>query len=191
MSLLDALLGRDKPAKSKTEALFALTTCEPTLVTELNLSPTNHAAISFRPVSSGDWTSMEQEIDDLLKVSTRDAPLEWKSFADDYGFKWIVLKANEFENLVATINMIGDELGSHGFGEQLLAAIVQLKDQNGRSAYLIYNYKRGTFYPFVPNPDRAQDRLNAEEFRMSGVLKGELPIEKEIEAWYPLWGVPL
>lgn len=191
MSLLDALLGRDKPVKSKTDALFALTTCQPTLQTELDMVATNRAAISFRPVSSGDWKNLESEIGDLLQVSTKDSPLQWRWFADDYGFKWVILEAGEFENLVATINMVGDELASHRFGDQLLASIVQFKDADGHQVYLIYNYKRGTFYPFVPNPDRTQDRLTAIEFRISGTLSKELPIEKEVESWYPLWGVPL
>ncbi|HEV3309150.1 MAG TPA: hypothetical protein VG815_01320 [Chloroflexota bacterium] len=191
MSFLDALLGRDKPAKSKTESLFALTTCDLTMESALQMKPTNRAAISFRPVSTGDWADLEHEMNDLLDVSTHDSPLKWKWFADEFEFKWIILEANEFENLIATANMIGDELTEHGFGSQLLAAITQYTDHDGRNVYLIYNYKRATFYPFVPDPDHKQQRLNAEEFQISGTLQKELPIEKEIESWYPLWGVPL
>lgn len=191
MSILDAVLGRDKPAKSKPDALFALTTAEPTLETELDMTATKRAAISFRPVSSGDWSGLEREISDLLEVSTKDSPLQWKWYTDNFGFKWVILDAGEFENLIATLNMVGDELTSHGFGEQLLASLVQFKDADDHQVYLIYNYKRGSFYPFVPNPERKQDRLTAIEFRMSGVLGKELPIEKDIESWYPLWEVPL
>jgi hypothetical protein len=191
VSLLDSLLGRDKPVKSKTDALFALSTVEPTLETELDMKPTKKGAVSFRPVSSGDWSELESEMAALLDESTKDSPLKWKWFTDDFGFKWVILDAAEFENLVATLNMIGDELGSRGFGDQLLASLVQLTDGQAQSAYLIYNYKRGTFYPFVPNPSRDHDRLTAIEFRMSGTLAKEMPIEKEIDAWYPLWGVPL
>jgi hypothetical protein len=191
VSLLDTLLGRDKPAKSKTEALFALTTSEVTMEAALDMKPTNRAAISFRPVSASDWNDMEREMTQLLEVSTKDAPLKWSRFTDDFGFKWIMLQADEFENLIASLNMLSDELSEHGFGAQLLAAIVQYSDEDGRHTYLIYNYKRGTFYPFVPDPAHAQQRLNAVEFRMSGTLDKEIPIEKEVESWYPLWGVPL
>lgn len=191
MSLLDAILGRDKPVKSKTEALFGLTTCDLTMQSALDMVPTDKAAISFRPVSTGDWNDLEKEMNDLLDVSTHDSPLKWKWFTDDYGFKWVILEASEFENLVATANMIGQELTEHGFGAQLLAAIVQYKQSGGNKAYLIYNYKRGTFYPFVPDPNQKHARLNPVEFRISGALQKELPIEKEIESWYPLWGVPI
>jgi hypothetical protein len=191
MSLLDAILGRDRPVRSKTDALFSLTTAQLTLETVLDLAPTNHAALSFRPVSNAEWTDVEQEMSALLEVSTKDSPLQWRWYADDYGFKWIILQAAEFENLVATVHMLGDELISHGFGEQLLAALFQFRNHEQRTIYLIYNYKRGTFYPFVPDPNRPQERLNAVEFRISGALQKDLPIEKEIDKWYPLWGVPL
>jgi hypothetical protein len=191
VSFLDSLLGRDKPIKSKTEALFALTTAQLTIQTTLNMSATNRAAVSFRPVSTADWSGLESEMESLLKVSTQDAPLTWKWFTDEFEFKWAILEANEFENLIATTNMIGDELTDHGYGDQLLAAIVQFKDGDGKSVYLIYNYKRGAWYPFVPDPARNHERLNAEEFRISGTLAKDLPIEKEVESWYPLWGVPL
>jgi len=191
MSFLDALLGRDKPAKSRTEALFALTTSELTMQTALDMTATNRAAISFKPVSTGDWGDLEKEMNDLLVVSTHDSPLTWKWFTDEYGFKWVILEAGELENLVATANMVGDELTEHGFGEQLLATIVQYRDGEGHQIYLIYNYKRGTFYPFVPDPTHNQERLNPLEFRISGTLQKELPIEKDVQSWYPLWGVPL
>src|SRR5581483_2689888 len=152
---------------------------------------TNKAAISFRPVSTFDWDGLESEMQDLLKVSTQDSPLKWRWFTDEFEFKWVILEASEFENLIATANMIGDELTDHGYGDQLLAAIVQFTDKSGRSVYLIYNYKRGSFYPFVPDPSRDRERINSEEFRISGTLAKELPIEKEVESWYPLWGIPI
>jgi len=191
MSFLDTILGRDKPVKSKVDKLFGLTTCDVTMETALSMKPTNKAAISFRPVSTFDWGDLEKEIADLLEVSTHDSPLTWKWFTDEFEFKWVILEAKEFENLIATANMIGDELTDHGFGDQLLAAIVQYQDADANQVYLIYNYKRATFYPFVPDPAKTRERLNAEEFRISGTLAKELPIEKEVESWYPLWGVPL
>jgi hypothetical protein len=191
MGFLDTIFGRDRPIKSRTDGLFALSTAQLTLETQLELTPTNEAAISFRPVSTAEWKSMETEMNDLLRVSVKDSPLQWKWQSDDYGFRWVIMHTDEYENLVATIHMMGDELTAHGFGEQLLAAIFQFRDSDSRNVYLIYNYKRGTFYPFVPDPNREHERLNAVEFQMSGALKTDLPIEKELEQWYPLWGVPL
>lgn len=189
MSWIDALLGRSKPVKSNLDRLFGLSTGQVTLDTELELKPTGGAAISFKAISSGDFTRLQQEIDALLTSSTKDAPLTWKSFTDEYGYRWIVLHSPDFSNLVATVHMVSRELEDSGFGEQLLASVVQFVDPAGRKFYWIYNYKRGAFYPFVPAANKTRD--NAQELRLSSVMKGELEIETDLSKWYALWGIPL
>jgi hypothetical protein len=85
--------------------------------------------------------------------------------------------------------MISRELQDAGFGEQLLAAVIQFRDSRGRNAYWMYNYKRGTFYPFVPSGNQQRD--NALELRLSSIMKSELNVESDLSKWYPLWGIPL
>ena len=189
MSLLDALLGRSRPVKSTLDQLFGLSTAQLTLETELSLRSTGAAAISFRPVSSGEFAQLRGEIEALLKASTKDAPLTWRTFTDPYGYQWIVLQAPDFVNLVTTVHMVSRELQDSGFGEQLLASVFQFKDERGRSTYWIYNYKRGTFYPFVPTSGKQRD--NASELRLSSVMGHELRIEQDLTRWYALWGIPL
>lgn len=189
MSWLDALLGRSRPIKAKLDALFALSTANITLETEFDLKATGGAAISFRAVSSGDFAQLQREMNDLLKASAKDSPLTWRSFDDEYGYHWIVLRAEEFSNLVATVHMINRELEDSGYGERLLATVFQFKSSVGANVYWIYNYKRGAFYPFVPTA--ARNRNNAEEIRLSSVMGQELPIEKDMTRWYALWGIPL
>jgi hypothetical protein len=186
---MDALLGRSKPVKSNLDRLFGLSTAQVTLETEFDLKPSGGAAISFKAISSGDFASLQKEIDELLAASTKDAPLTWKSFTDEYGYRWIVLQSPDFSNLVATIHMVSRELEDSGFGEQLLASVVQFVNPTGRKYYWIYNYKRGAFYPFVPSANKTRD--NAEELRLSSVMNGELKIEDDLGKWYALWGIPL
>jgi hypothetical protein len=183
------VLGRTKPLKSKLENLFGMSTAEITLQTEFGLDPTGGAAICFRPVSSGQFAELQREIDALLQASTKDAPLTWTSKPDNYGYQWIVLHTAEFANLVATVHMISRELEDSGFGEQLLASAFQFRGASQPTVYWLYNYKRGTFYPFVPDRNRTRD--NAFELRLSSVLRGELQMETELEKWYALWGIPL
>lgn len=189
MKWLDALVGRDKPLSSKLERLFGLTTAQLTLQTELGLVPTGGAAISFRSVSSGQFSELKEEISQLLAASTKDAPLTWRTFVDAYGYDWIVLQSPDFENLVATVHMISRELQDSGFGEQLLASVFQFRDDKGNNVYWIYNYKRGTFYPFVPTSN--QNRDNARELQLLAIMRKELEIEPDLSMWYPLWGIPL
>lgn len=189
MSWLDALLGRSKPIKSSLDQLFGLSTAQITLETEMELRPTGGAAISFRPITSGDFANLQKDIDALLQTSTKDAPLTWHSFTDTFGYQWIILNSPDYTNLVATVHMVSRELQDNGFGEQLLAAVVQFRDDQGRTAYWLYNYKRGSFYPFVPTGNK--DRDNAYELRMSSVMKREVNIETDLTKWYALWGIPL
>ncbi|WP_428387590.1 PspA-associated protein PspAB, partial [Methanomethylovorans sp.] len=31
---------------------------------------------------------------------------------------------------------------------------------------------------------------NSTEFRLKSLMERELPIQKDVEKWYPLWGIP-
>lgn len=189
MSWLDALLGRPKPIKASIDAMFGMSTAQLTLETEFGLTATGAGAICFRPVSTGDFATLEQETNALLEASKKDSPLTWETKPDSYGYQWELLRAQEFENLVATIHMISRQLEDSGYGDRLLASVFQFRDGNGRNVYWLYNYKRGTFYPFVPSG--AQGRDNPTELRLSSLMSGELKVEQDLTKWYPLWGIPL
>jgi hypothetical protein len=100
----------------------------------------------------------------------------------------VVLRDEDFEDLVVAMNLVSSQLQAGGYGDRLLAAVFVFED-NGRPIYFIYNFKRGAFYPFVPTGDKQRD--TERELRLKAQLSGELPIEPEIERWFPLWGTPL
>ena len=56
--------------------------------------------------------------------------------------------------------------------------------------YWIYNYKRGAYYPFVP-AGGDQQRDTERELRLKAQIGHELPVEAELERWFPLWGIPI
>ena len=85
--------------------------------------------------------------------------------------------------------MIGSELATRGFGEQLLAAA--FKFTGGKLPVLwIYGYKRGAFWPFVPTGE-GQERDNAEELELKAKLEKELPIEQDLTKWLALYDAPI
>lgn len=189
MRILDALFGRARPASSKLDQLFGMSTAEITLATELSLTPGGAAAICFKPVSSGDFEGLEREIGDLLRASEWETPLTFDVRQDEYGYRWIVLHSTDLSELVTGIHVVSRELFDAGYGERLLAAVFLFRDEHGGKAFWIYNYKRGTWYPFVPVAGKQRD--NARELRLSAVMKGELEVESDLSTWYALWGVPL
>jgi hypothetical protein len=69
--------------------------------------------------------------------------------------------------------------------------VFAFKDAQGAQIYFIYNYKRGFWYPFVPAAGGAQERSTERELQIKAQMSSELPIEPELERWFPLWGIPI
>jgi hypothetical protein len=187
---LDRLLGVSKPIASKTEGLFAISTAVVTLQVSLHLEPSKAAAICFKAIEQVRFEEMQRDIRDLLEIRAKDTgnQSEMHAISDDLGYQWAIIQTEEFEDLVTTIHMVSEELRSRGYSEQLLASVFKFSGE-GRNVYWVYNYKRGKWYPFVPKGDRERD--NAYELRLSSMMEGEMPIEKELERWYALWGMPV
>ena len=81
-------------------------------------------------------------------------------------------------------------LETGGYGDRILCAVFSFKDEQGAPVYFIYNYKRGAFYPFVPAAGE-QQRDSERELRLKAQVGAELPLEAELERWFPLWGIPI
>lgn len=188
MSWLDALLGRQKPVKSQLDKIFAITTAHVSLQTRFGLTTSGKAGVCIRPVTSSYFEEAESEIRDLLRIGGQEAGTTAEHRRDSYGYQWLVLADEDFEDLVSTMHMVSTTLEEHGFGEQMLAAVFEFMGEGGQLVYWLYNYKRGRFYPFVPQPGRQRD--NAYELRVRAVMERELPIESDLERWYPLWDLP-
>ncbi|MGZ4906842.1 MAG: PspA-associated protein PspAB [Halobacteriota archaeon] len=185
MGFLDSILGRTKGIAPKVDHLFSMATAYITLKAEFNLQSTGKGGICFKPVESGDFDQCENEIKELLKISGTVFTLT----QDEFGYAWVVVADPQFENLVSDIHAVSSTLIDGGYGEQILCAVFPFSNQKG--VFWIYNYKHGEFYPFVPVDVPHHKRDYAYEFRLRSVMQQELPIEHELERWYPLWDVPL
>jgi hypothetical protein len=189
MGLGDVLFGRKKLRGPNLDKLFALTTARLTLEAELGLKPAGVAAVVFKPLSAGEFARAEQEIDELLSVTAQSSGSQVRRRSDTYGFQWLVVRDPDFEDLVTSMHLVSSELEARGFGGQLLAALFVFQG-HPKPVNLIYGYKRGTFWPFIPT-GKDQERDNAEEIRLKNELEGELPIEPDLTRWLGLFGAPL
>jgi hypothetical protein len=190
MGLFDTLLGRSRPVPSKTDSLFAMSTAVVSLETRLGLKPGTRAGICFRAVESNYFDKASSELDGLLQITARETGLRYETEIDKFGYRWIVVDDDEFGNLVATIHVVSQTLVGNGFGDQLLAAVFRFTTPSGQPVYWLYNYKRGKFYPFVPEGD-TRKRDNPVELRLASAMERELPMEPELERWYALWSIPI
>lgn len=189
MKLLDILLGRTRPVKSKLEGLFAISTAYLTLTVDVGLAPSGRAGVCFRRLSSTRFRKAQEVLEEFVDVAAAASQTGVSFETDAYSFQWVLLEDRDFEDLVATMHMVSLTLQDHGFGEQLLAGVFKFM-QDGQPVYWIYNYKRGNFYPMVPGPGE-RERDNAAELRLRSLLEQELPFEENTRLWYPLWGNPV
>lgn len=184
----DALLGRStRPAPAISQAIFAINTAHIEMEARLNMVPTGFAALAFRNVESSMFGRLETEIQELIRIGAAATGTDVQVEKDQYNYLWLLLRDDDFEDLVATMHLASSTLEEHDFGRTLLAAAFQFKNESG-PFYWLYNFKRGLFYPFAPRPNRARD--GTLEMRLKSLLAQELPIEPDTARWYPLWDIP-
>jgi hypothetical protein len=188
MGVFDVLFGKKKLKGASLDRLFALATARVTLEAELGLKPTGSAAVVFKPLSAGEFVRAENEMQELLSVAARDSGSDVRRRSDEFGYEWLIVHDPDFEDLLATVHLVSSELQARGFGEQLLAATFAFEGK--RTVYLIYGYKRGAFWPFVPT-GKDKERDNAEELRLKNELERELPIEPDLTRWLGLFDAPV
>jgi hypothetical protein len=190
MRFLDAILGRTRLPQPKMEALFGLITAQVDLEADLGWLPAGKAALCLKPVTTVDFSTAEAELEELVRFTAKDSDTQLQVQVDQYHYRWLIFSDNDFEDLVGVIHIAGKELQDKGYGEQLLAAIFRFNQREATTpGYLVYSYKRGAFYPFMPLPGQKRD--NGAELHVGGLLGKHLPSESDHTRWYPLWDCPM
>jgi hypothetical protein len=190
MGFLDVIIGRRKLAGPAPDRLFAMSTAYVKLETELEITSRGAAAIVFQPLPTADFESIVREMEEVVRATGKDSGTAVESSDDQFGFRWLVLRGNDFDDLVVGVNAVSGALEGGGYGDRVLCAVFAFEDSQKRPLYWIYNYKRGSFYPFVPGGGD-QQRDNERELRCKAQMGNELPVEQELERWFPLWGIPI
>lgn len=192
MGLFDALFGRTRLRKAQLDPIFALATAAPTLeAAELRTGPA--AGVCLQAVEGAAYAGVDGELRQLVQLAA--ASPDFHAVAevrrDDLGFTWVLFRGSAVDDQVNLAHLTATTLQGNGYGEQLLAAVFRMERTDRPSpCYLIYNYKRGTFYPFMPT-GAGRNRDNAAEFRAAGALGNLLPMEKDVSRWFPLWDCPV
>ena len=192
MGLFDAIIGRRKIAAPAPDRLFAITTAYITLETEHQITTRGVAAIVFQPLETGDFERIAADMEEVLRGTGADSGSTIQTSADSFGYRWMIVRDPDVEDLAVGINAVSDQLAVDGYADRLLCAVFAFQDASGARIYFIYNYKRGTWYPFSPAGDAAaQERATERELRLRAVIGADLPIEPELDRWFPLWGIPI
>ena len=191
MGFLESILGRTRLPKSNEDKIFAMSTAMLTLETSAGLKPTGRVGIVFRSLPTGRFQKLTSDTVEMLGLQDKASPddaVSVREVKDDLGFEWLLVEGSQFDTVLAAIHAVATGLIDEGLGDCLLAAVFPFSSQSG-PVYWIYGYKEATFYPFAPSGERRRD--NATEMRLAAVAKEDLPVEPDLERWYPLWGVPV
>jgi len=187
VGLLDTLFGRTKPVRPNLDSLFALPSAAITLQSAAGLVSSGRAGICWKPPAGQPAEDVQHEIGELLTGSFTHAE-------DSYGYRWLLVEDPELEDLVNRVHLVNTTLTEAGWGPQLLCSVFGFSPgpdaaEDAKPFFLVYLYKRGTFYPFAP--DGAEHRDTELELRLRAIFGADLPIEPDLSRWFPLWDLPL
>lgn len=189
-SLLGPLLGNPRLKRPDMDRIFALATAGPSL-DAAELQPAGRAGLCLQPVEGSEFAAVERQLRELVELACRGQDFHGtvEVSRDELGYTWIVFADPDLGEQVNLVHLAGSTLQEQGYGEQLLAAVFHCRLAGHATCHLIYNYKRGCFYPFAPTGGRQRD--NAAEFRVSSALARLLPMEQDVTRWFPLWDAPV
>jgi hypothetical protein len=177
-------------AKSDADILFSISSAHVSLELNLGLKVSGRCAVTFKTVSGSLFHEMEQDLKRFLATLNPEFDLSFRAVTDHYGYLWIILEGSKIEDLLAGLTAAGDIVEERGFSDQLLAAVFEFKsERDGSLQYLIYNFRRDNFYPFVPTTGKARD--TEREMKIMSSIGDEMPFERDFTLWYPLWDLPL
>ncbi|MDQ5860462.1 MAG: hypothetical protein M3278_05770 [Thermoproteota archaeon] len=202
--LLDRIKNRmsrwsnDESRVNDSDLIFSLSSSHITLDRKVGLVTTGRCVLVIKTNGGQYFREMELEVKRFLDaVETEEdssaADLRYDTITDYHGYLWIVLYGKRIEDLLAGLTAVGDLVIERGFSNQILAAVFQFYNErdNNQSSFLIYDYKRNKFYPFVPVSHKRKTRNTTEEMRIMETMADEMPFEKDKDLWYPLWNLPL
>jgi hypothetical protein len=190
MGLFDILRGKRELKMPAADRLFAMSTAYVKLELELEMKTTGKAAIVFQPLATSDFQSIVTDMEEVLKGTGDEIGSSVETSDDEFGYRWMIVQDPDLEDLAVGINAVTDALAVGGYNERVLCAVFAFEDQAKQPIYFIYNYKRGAWYPFVPARGGKQ-RNSERELQIKAQVGQGLPIEPELERWFPLWGIPI
>ena len=182
--------GGSKKEETDSDTISSLSSAYIALKTRLDLKSTGRSAICIKKVELGPFNEMKQEIENFLDGCKADFELTYRTIVDPYEYLWIIIMTKTLEDNVAANTSIGDTIEEKGFSDKLLASIFDFND-GSTANYLIYNYKLDKFYPFVPINEQQKRRDHDKELKIMSAVGDELPVEKDMSNWYPIWNIPI
>lgn len=186
MGLLDAILGRSAPPPADLDVLFSVPQAALSLQVA-GFTATGLGSVCFRDAEGQVDDSV---VDDAQKVITTDAGAKVEVTDDGHGYRWLTVTraAGDVTGLATDLHAANSSLVDAGFGGGLLCSTIGFSTPDGGPCALVYLFKQGTFYPFVPLAGQRRD--NALELQVRGLIDEDVQVEPKLDRWLALWGAP-
>lgn len=182
---VEVLFGEGGVTGADPEDLFEITTAYITLGSH-GYESVDRAGLCFSSVESVDFDAVVEDVEGMLAVSAEENRAQYRVIDDDYGYKWVLLADASFDDVVTDVHMVADTLITEGYENYLLCAVFGFEGH--REVYWIYNFKRGTWYPFAPRAVGQRDEALEDE--LCDRLGSDLDLEPDPDRRYSLWGIP-
>ena len=118
MGLFDILRGKPKIKGPAPDRLFAISTAYVTMEIELSMKSTGRAAIVFQPIATQDFDAIVTDMEEVLGATGTETGTTIAKQDDSFGYRWMILQDDDFEDLVVGLNAVNTALQDGGYGDR-------------------------------------------------------------------------
>ena len=190
MGFLDILRGKRELKQPAADRLFAMSTAYVKLEMELEMRTNGQGRDRLPAARDRRLRGIVKDMEEVVKGTGEETGTTVSSTDDEFGYRWMILSDPDMEDLVVGVNAVSTAIQAGGYGDRVLCAVFALRDQRDKRDLLDLQLQARRFYPFVP-AGGAQQRDNERELRLKAQIGADLPVEPELERWFPLWGIPI
>ena len=168
-----------------------MTTAYVKLEMELELTTTGKAAIVFQPLATADFEGIVRDMEEVVSGTGEETGTTLETTDDEFGYRWMVLARPRHR----------------GPRRRRQRGLHRARGRRLRRPHPV----RGVRLPRRARASRStgstttsaaastrscprggeQQRDTERELRLKAQIGAELPIEAELERWFPLWGIPI
>ena len=162
VGFLDALFGsKGKLKGAAPDRLFAMTTANVTMETGLGpeeprLRRRRLPADRHRRLQGRSSTETEE----LLAGTAEETGTKVETHDDEFGYRWLILRDPDFDDLVVAMNTVSVQLQGAGYGDRLLAAVFAFEEE-GQADLLHLQLQARRLLPLRAREGRAGARHRA------------------------------
>src|SRR2546423_8561737 len=128
-----------------------MTTAQVTMETSAGLKHRNVPGMVFRPLATADFKQIVADAEELLRGAAKDTGTTVETADDEFGYRWVILRDDEFEDLVVAVNVVSSQLEAGGYGDRLSCAVFAFEEE-GRPIFFPHNFQRRASHPIAPRP---------------------------------------